>query len=115
MAVKDPKARRGGVRYTGGHVSAARGLLDYLFQGAVLPNPSELSKPDARGRTRLKNTVRAKRGIGGKQLIVATAEGHNYQLHYGGTLKAWQLNGVPLLNRGNVYWWKTARGTKNYV
>lgn len=114
MAVKDPKARRGAVNYTGGRVVGAIGLLEYLF-GTNDVSASYVVKVDSRGRRRLGGLLNKTAAIGGKQIILDTKDGDRYQLHYTGALVDWALNGAPKLNLGVVNSWSTARGKKRYI
>lgn len=114
MAVKDPKARRAAVNYTGGRVVGALGLLEYLF-GADDVAVAYRVTIDSRGRRRLGGLLNKTSAIGGKQIIIDTKDGDRYQLHYSGTLVDWALNGATKMDRGKVLSWSTVRGKKRYL
>lgn len=114
MAVKDTKARRGAVNYTGGRIVGAIGLLEYLFGTAAVAQ-SYAVKVDAKGRRRLGGLLRRASAIGGKQIIIDTKAGPSYQLHYTGALVDWALHGATKLQGGVVNSWSTARGSKKYI
>lgn len=114
MAVKDPKARRAAVNYTGGRVVAALGLLEYLF-GTNNVVAGYAVKVDSKGRRRLGGLLNRTAAIGGKQIIIDTKAGDTYQLHYSGALVDWALSGAPKLDAGKVLSWSTARGKKRFI
>jgi len=111
MASRDPKAIRAGVHYEGGHVTACLGLIEALFGTGNLDSPTELTKGT---KPRLKNVVRRKGAVGGKQIYFYMRDGRRYMAHYGGRLRDFRKNGVPKLS-GDVVRWSTARGTEQYV
>lgn len=114
MAIKDPKARRAAVHYTGGKVVGALGLLEYLF-GANAVSSGYAVKVDARGRRRLSGLMNKTAAVGGKQIVLDTKAGDRYQLHYTGTLVDWAVNGATKLDKGTVLCWSTVRGKKRYL
>lgn len=114
MAIKDPKARRAAVNYTGGRVVGALGLLEYLFGAGVVQSGFTV-KVDARGRRRLTGLSNRTSAVGGKQIIIGLKNGDTYVLHYSGTLVDWAVNGATKLLGGQVLYWSTMRGRKRYV
>jgi hypothetical protein len=114
VAIKDPDARRGAVNYTKGKVSAAIGLLDYLF-GPGVAQAGYVVKTDSRGRRRLSGLSNRTTAVGGKQLIIGLKNGNTYVLHYSGTLVDWALSGAPKLLAGQVLYWSTMRGRKRFI
>jgi len=114
MAAKDPKARRGAINYENGRVVGCIGLLDYLF-GVQLTGQPVVLKRDSRNRLRAVGLMNRTAAVGGKQLIVYTKDGQQYQLHYGGTWGHFLLNGIPKMNRAVVLAVSTARGKLRYI
>lgn len=114
MAIKDPKARRAAVNYTGGRVVGALGLLEFLF-GSGVAQSGYVVKLDKRNRRRLSGLSNRTSAVGGKQLMIGLRNGQTYVLHYSGTLVDWAVNGAPKLLGGQVLYWSTMRGRKRYV
>lgn len=114
MAIKDPKARRAAVNYTGGRIVGALGLLEYLFGAGVVQAGYQVTT-DSRGRRRLRGLSNRTSAIGGKQLMIGLQDGQTYVLHYSGALVDWAVNGAPKLLGGQVLYWSTMRGRKRYV
>jgi len=114
VAIKDPKARRAAINYTGGRLVGALGLLEYLFGVQTVAAPYVV-KVDSRGRRRLGGLLNKTAAIGGKQIIIDTVSGESYQLHYTGSLVDWALSGAPKLKPGVALSWSTARGKKRYI
>ena len=110
----DPKSKRSAVSYTGGRVVGALGLLEYLF-GANDVASGYTVKVDARGRRRLTGLMNRTAAVGGKQLLIQTKDGKEWQVHYSGTLVDWALHGVPKLNASVVSAWSTARGKQRSI
>lgn len=114
MAIKDVNSRRAAVNYTGGKVTGALGLLNYLF-GSGVSQSGYVVKTDSRGRRRLSGLSNRTTAVGGKQLIIGLRNGDTYVLHYSGTLVDWALSGAPKLLAGQVLYWSTMRGRKRFV
>jgi hypothetical protein len=114
VAIKDPDARRGAVNYTKGKVTAAIGLLEYLFGANVVQAGYEV-KTDSRGRRRLSGLSNRTTAVGGKQLIIGLKNGDSYVVHYTGTLVDWALSGATKLLPNQVLFWSTMRGRKRFV
>lgn len=100
--------------YPKGRIVGAQGLLNYLFGDDDAPNTAEI-RVGTDLKRRLVNVARRVAASGGKQMIIGTKDGKEYQLHYRGTLVDWRLGGVPKLRRDRVAWFATVRGTKQYI
>jgi hypothetical protein len=114
MAIKDPKARIGAIKYAKGRVAGALGLLEEIFGEQDIAAPNEI-KIDSRGRRRLVNLRNKCSAAGGKQIIVNLRSGESYQLRYSGPLVDFQLGAVPKMERAKVLSYSTARGKLNYI
>jgi hypothetical protein len=114
MAIKDPKARIGAIKYPKGRVAGALGLLEAIFGENDIAAPNEI-RTDSRGRRRLVNLRNKASAAGGKQVIIDLKSGESYQLRYSGTLVDFQLGAVPKMDRGKVLSYSTARGKLNYI
>jgi hypothetical protein len=87
MAVKDIKAKDMTVHYTGGYVRGCRGLLEGVLNLQGLDAGVNV-KTGPSGRHYLTNTSKRRPGKGGKVAYLEMADGHSYEVRYGGTFRA---------------------------
>lgn len=85
MAVKDPKAKRTTIAYTGGTVSAARGLIEWVFGAQNLGWSASNIGTTPSGRRKFKYGARRRTSASaGKSVMVELTNGETYSFRVTG-------------------------------